>query len=318
MTIRNSAYETTACQGFVVNKVQHAVEDALSQNNISSSKNNWEVKEVNHTYSTTPVPAFFHPIIVESKDTSVVREGQAHHIHNENKIVVVDVRSVGKFDELTGSFKIRSPYEYDFIVAYGELVNFWLKDNVRLLASVSHLPVALYARWISENIARRFGLNPQDQLNISILAAYFYLGQFTDDVKPDDRELQRLCGLIGKSVFVNAEMILNVIGDMPYISTLADLCTSIKELTGNVRLNDLNVGVIYAMLGNTWYGTNAKEMVAVALEYPPAWILLTYTSYIDRSYKNTGIAKMSVRDKKPEVDSFTKSLVSLLRPSLGK
>lgn len=298
MTIRNTAYETTACHGYVTTKLVHALEDAYVSGYFSASSKNHEVKIIDYTSNTTPVPAFMHPVVVE-------RDGK--------KIVFVDVRSSGKYDEAKGEFKVRNPFENEFITVYGELNNFWINDNPKLLSSVSHLPAALYARWLSENITRRFGLNPQDQLSIAILAAFFYLGQFTNEDEVDLRDLQRMCGIISKSVYVKADMVLNVIEKRPYIKSVAEFIETIKEVTGNVRLNDLNVGTLFSILGNTWYGTNHVELVCAALEFPPAWILLTYASYNDRSYKNTGIAKMSVRDKKVDIDIFVKSLVTMIR-----
>lgn len=310
MPIRNTAYETTACNGFVINKTIRAIEETLVNGNFSNGKNS-TIKEINRTPSISPVPAFMHPIVINDpiKDRPVSEDMK----EIPNKLVFVDVRSSGKFDDMNFSFKIRNPYEYDFITLYGELNHFWVNDNPKLLSAVSFLPVSLYAKWISENISRRFGLNPQDQLSIAILAAFFYLGQFTNDEAPDIRELQRICGIIGKSVYVNAEAVLAIIDKMNYITNIAEFCTIAKDVTGNVRLEGLNPGILMSILGNTWYGTNHVELTAVALEFPPAWILLTYTSYMDRSYKNTGIAKMSVRDKKTDIDSFVKSLVTLIR-----
>lgn len=319
MAIRKTAYETTACAGFVISKISNAVEDAMVGGNLGTTKNNSNVREVNRTASVTPIPTFFHPIAVKAPKgwyDAPVPDGE--HFDrldpsSEKQVIVVDVRSAGKYDEAAYEFRVRNQYEYDFIALYGELNHYWLNDNARLLGSVSHLPVSLYARWMSENISRRFGLNPQDQLSIAILAAFFYLGQFTNDEEPDMRDLQRICGMISKSVFVNGEAILNVIDKRHYIKNIDEFCEVVKEVTGNVRLNDLNKGLLFSILGSTWYGTNAKELAAVAVEFPPAWILMTYTSYVDRSFKNTGLAKMSVRDKKADIDSFIKSLVTLLR-----
>jgi hypothetical protein len=314
MPIRQTAYETTACNGFVIHKIQHAVEDALVTANVSRSEGNSKLLEVQRSPSASPIPSFFHPVTIKEpngfSDTPV--GGHTDSDSKEPHLVAIDVRSCGKFDEHEFKFLVRSRYEYDFTRLYGRLTEFWVNENPRLLASVSNLPVALYARWLSENITRRFGLSPQDQMTSAIVAAYFYLGQFTNDEKPDDRELQRICAVISKSVYVPAQNILDVIGDRSYIKSIAEFCEVLKEVTGNVRLNDLNTGVVFSMIGNTWYGTNAKELAAVALEFPPAWILLTYSSYMDRGYKNTGIAKLSARDKAAEISSFTKSLVGLL------
>lgn len=297
MTIRQTAYETKACSGFITSKIVHAIEDLLVADDISYAKNRG-VRLIDRNFTTVPVPTFMHPIIVK---------------HNDEVFTVVDVRSCGRFDSNSYEFKVRNPYEFDFITIYGELSHYWLKENIKLLSSISILPISLYSRWISENITKRFGLNPQDQLTISILSAYFYLSQFTNDENIDERDLGRIVGQIVKATYSNAEVVLNVIEHLPYIKSIDDFCNSVKTITGNVRLEDLNVGVLYTILGTSWYGTNAKELVAVAIEFPPAWILLTYASYMDRSYKNTGIAKISIRDKKADIDSFVKSLVTLIR-----
>lgn len=58
MAIRKTAYETTACVGFVISKISNAVEDAMVAGNLGTTKNNSNVKEVNRTASVTPIPTF--------------------------------------------------------------------------------------------------------------------------------------------------------------------------------------------------------------------------------------------------------------------
>ena len=48
-------------------------------------------------------------------------------------------------------------------------------------------------------------------------------------------------------------------------------------------------------MGNTWFGANAKEILAVALEHPPTWLSLVYIALKERSYKNTSLAKIALR-----------------------
>lgn len=310
MTIRKSAFETKACEGFNLSKTINAIEVSFASYDI----NNYAV-ENSRSYAITGagtsanIPTFMHPIIIE--DTHKLA------LNNLEKISIVDIRSSGKWDANQAQFIIRNKFEYEFTRKYGNLAHFFINDDARLLLSISTLPVDLYARWISENITRRFGLDPQEQLIIATLAAYFYIGLFTNNKTFEGIEINRVVNIISKSVHVNAEKILDIINsdnsnDLIVIESIDDLCTEIKRITGNIRLNDLNTGILFSILGNTWYGTNAKELIAVALEYPPAWLNIVVAALDDRSYKNTTIAKMTIREKKQDIDLFIKSIAALL------
>ena len=130
MSIRNSAYETTACNGFVINKIVHAIEETLLNGNFSNSKS-FTIKEINRTPSVSPVPSFMHPIVINDpvKDRPVSEDKK----ENPSKLVFVDVRSSGRYDELNYQSKIRNQYEYDFIKLYGELNYFWVNENNKIL-----------------------------------------------------------------------------------------------------------------------------------------------------------------------------------------
>lgn len=311
MTIRKTAYETTACTGFILDKLQLSLSAALATgegivpiNAVVDDK-----KYVNALYlvcggnTPQPIPAFMHPILVKNPNAN--RDGSDFFIFS-------DVRSSVKYDRDQWKNIVKNQYEFDYTILYGLLNSNWNDGNHKLLLSISTLPISLYARWISENVTRRYGLTPQDQLIISTIAAYFYIGLFTNDETFEERELQRTVGLIAKSVYVNGEFVLNLIGDLPVIKNVEDFCNIIKEKTANIRLAELNKGVLFSILGSSWYGTNARELVAVSLEFPPAWNLIAYSSYVDRTFRNSGIAKLAIRDKKPEIDLYVKSLTSLL------
>lgn len=282
-------YDTTACSGFVLDKLKNLIEKAFILNEVEIENNLIEIRKSD---ITTPIPFFIHPvkITVDNKD-----------------YYAIDVRSTGSYK--ADGWKVRNPYEYGFIKGYGKVTQFWNRSsaNKDLLKSVSHLPAALFGRWMSENISRRFGLDPQSQLLISIISIYFYLGQFSINEKPEGTELNRIVSIIAKTVHTTAENILPILDGMNYIRDIDELCKAFKEKTGSMRLEDLNRGILYTILGSTWFGNNNKEIIAVAIEYPPLWVLICLFAYTDRSYKNTGIGKITTRDKRQDVEAFVKS-----------
>lgn len=308
MTIALSAYETSACRGFVMNKLIGALKAAFAESatmglvNVEGKEESYKVdiRCIVGNPTKEQIPAFMHPVIIDNGN-------------EEFKDTVIDVRATGRWDSNQHAFQIRNNFEFDFMKMYGLLAAYWVTaQGPRILSSISNLPLSLYSRWLSENITRRFGLTPQDQLIISIMAAYFYLGNFTNEERFSENEFNRLVGVIAKATYASADYVFDVLNDRPIIKSADEFCERLQEATGNIRLAELNRGLLVGIIGGTWFGTNARELVAVALEYPPAWILIAYSSYMDRSYKNTAIAKASTRDKRQDVELFVRGLKALL------
>jgi len=304
--LRQTAYQTSACAGFITSKIQNALEEIRTRGDYLrprdiESPHKFEKAQAVHllgfVYATTPVPAFIHPMVLPRKD------------ENESLCVFADIRSTGSYDKNQHQFTLRNKYEYMMSVLYAGLQEFWTLDNPTILLGLSHLPMAAFSRWLSENIVRRFGLTPQDQMTISVLAAYFYICNFTTE-KFNDSELRRYVGMIARATFVNGETILGIIEKHERLENIDDFCLAAREETGNVRLDELNKGLLISIVGSTWFG-NSKELLAVALEFPPAWLTILYAAYTDKTYKNSAIAKMVERDKRPEVDSFVRGLSAL-------
>jgi hypothetical protein len=92
-----------------------------------------------------------------------------------------------------------------------------------------------------------------------------------------------------------------------------------QEITDSVRLKDFNAGVLFTLLGNTWFGANAKEMIAVATEHPPTWIAMLLSAFTERTFKNSQIAKILERNSfKKLSDDFVNSTLNLISISATK
>ncbi len=166
---------------------------------------------------------------------------------------------------------------------------------------------------IGECIARRFALDTAEQATISVLAAYFYAGLFTDDVSFEELEAVKLAGSISRVTNVPAEKIMTILQDLPVIANLVDFCEVCKTKTGSVALTGLNVGVLIAIVGGNWFGTNARENIAVALEHVPTWIMIVAAALREATFKRSVVSKLAQRyDKGGAANNFVKSLDVLL------
>lgn len=282
MTISRTAYDTTACNSFLMKKTIDSVVVAQSHGQLTNTPN-LHVKMVEGGNSVSDaIIAFAHPL--EYSD------------FNKSIYLAIDVRGYGKFDPTQNIFRVRNEMEYKLALHRATLNQVWISDSPTILRDISQLPISIFASWISEAIAKRYALDPLEQLNLAILAAVFYNSQFSNGTELDEREKMRAVNSISRALRVSAQDILNVMDKVSVVSSVADFCSQAEEITGSVRLKEMNTGLLFAILGGTWFANNAKELVAVALEHPPTWLAILLAAFSERSFKNSVIAKITERN----------------------
>jgi hypothetical protein len=195
----------------------------------------------------------------------------------------------------------------------------WVKENPLWLRDVSQAPMALFASWVSENVAKRFALDPREQFRLGILAAIFYTSQFSDAVELDEREKLRIIGAVTRALRASAQDVMDIFDKVSVVNNVFEFCSHAEAVTESIRMKELNVGVLYTILGGTWFGANAKEMVAVALEHPPTWIGILLSAFTERSFKNSQLSKLADRgSNKKAGEDFVVAVLNLLRVNANK
>ncbi|EKD22648.1 MAG: hypothetical protein ACD_84C00022G0002 [uncultured bacterium] len=299
MTISKTAFETTACVGFPVNKITSAVEAAFHEGNVALIENTHVYSIAGGTALVNNVPAFAHPVSIK--------------INDENKMFI-DVRSFGIWDINTNAFKVRNEIDYALMVVRGKLNYIWCNENPRWLQNVSPAPMAAYAQWISEAVSRRFALDPREQLSLAILAAIFYNSQFSDDAEINEHEKLRITTIVTRAVHASAQDVLAILDKVSVINNVYEFCAKAEEITGSVRLKELNPGVLFSILGGTWFGTNAKEMIAVAVEHPPTWLAILLSAFTERTFRNSQISKLVERSTFKKIgEDYVRAVLNMLR-----
>lgn len=302
MSVLKTAYDTTACHGFMMKRTEDAIRVALAHGqlqSVSSDAQQGVVLVRGGAAAVDDIPAFAHPLLL--KDL------------RSEQIIALDVRSFGKWDTNKHEFVIRNPIEYQLAVHRATLNFIWASERQAVLRNVSVLPLAVYASWISEALGRRFALDPREQFQLAILAGIFYNSQFINEGDLDERQKVQLATTLSQALRASASDVLEILDQASVIPSVAQFCALASTVTNSVRLNELNAGLLFAILGGTWYGTNAKEIVAVALEHPPTWIAILMASFNERTYKNSGITKVAERvGTRNGGENFMRSVLNLI------
>jgi hypothetical protein len=310
--IYKTAYDTTIGKSLQMAKTiraiqESAIKDGAYDKDFGLIKTKTEITPwfiASSTDSEAQIPFFNHPLLVELID-------------RKEKTLCIDIRpfatyninSVNEEDQL----RIKNKIELKLAEIRMKLNLTWLNNRPYVLRDISTVPMAIFSSWVSESVSRRFGLLPKDQMIIAIICCYYYYSLFNEHIDLTEEEKMRLVAATMKATKANSSMVMEVFEKITTISNVKELALVIKELTENTRLETFDQGMLVNLLINSWFGTNAREMIAVSLEHPPTWIALVYSSFVEKSYKNTVISKISQRylGSKGEND-FVRTLVTFI------
>lgn len=279
MTIARSAYDTTACQGFVLKKLQDALAKSFKTGQYRIAELAPVIEVAGQYASDLEIPGFMHPVVLDDLD------------HTVGARVFVDVRGYGRWNAAQNRYEVRNASEYGLILARGALTQFWVEEGVPKLRDLSSLPLAVYAEFLSRSLSKRYALDKREELDLLILTAWLYLSLFTNDTHLTERERMRWVQVISRTIRYPAAEVLRVSEQLEGpIHNLNDYCALARSITQSVRLDDLNLGILFQVIVGGWY-SHHREVFATAIEHPPTWIALLMAALSDRSYKATGLAR---------------------------
>ena len=293
MTYRKTAYDTIACSGAMISKIIEPITVSDGKTNSSYCG----IGEINGMYGQDRIPSFFHPIYIERL-----------------KNIFVDVRPYVGFDKFTQEVFIKNQTGYKLTCLRGALNKIWVIEKPAYLRDISSFPMAAYVAWLSENIARRFALDGAAQYQLSILTAIFYNSHFTDDKDLSSTDKQHLASYLSRQLKLSGEDVYNVLEQYSVIHSIDEYCEAARVITGSVSLQQLNKGTLISVINNTFFGVNASENAAVAIEHPPTWMGILLDAIQNQAfYKKTIIGGIISRKQFDDSrTSFLRSVVSML------
>lgn len=312
MTTFRNPYHTTVGSAAMMNKTIDAIKESMvkdSLHNYTLGTHNEDVPVffiLGNNSSEDNIPFFAHPLEINVRD-SQTRDMKTYICGDMRLLITKSGRDVER------SFRIRNQSEYMIAYVRTVLSSIWLSERPTLMRDISYIPTAVFASWISEAVTRRYAFDAKDQLGLSVLAAIYYQTLFIGEINEDNKN--KIAQAVMIATKAPSNMVFEYIEKIDKMNDIKDFCHWARTLLENPRLDDFNEGILITILGNTWYGANAKEVVAIALEHPPTWLTLVFYSFTERSYKNSIIAKISSRymSKGKGEEEFIKGTLALIR-----
>ncbi len=215
--------------------------------------------------------------------------------HDGRDVVVLDVREFGKMDGGQREFHVRNVPEYVWAVKRAVLTSLWIQGHQASVRDISNLPLQVYCALVSECIQRRFALDPAEQATVAVIAGYFYCGLFSEDGVFDEDDKNQLAGKLARATSVEANRVFQIIDELGVVSDLHAFCEVVSKVVQNVALKNLNAGILVSVVGGNWYGSNSREVLSMALEHPPTWVLLVDASLHSATFKRSTLSKLASR-----------------------
>lgn len=286
MSVHNTAYNTTACANFRMEKVVEAVREAQVRDYLSNQDG--VVYIYNGSGAQGAVPAFKHALFVSKRNSSDIRHSPDARLE---PFLAMDIRTAGRIDRENGTFKITNSTLYKNLLYRGALTAIWLSNGPNAFRSVTPLAMSIFASWISEAVGFRFHLDAKARLDIMTLAGIFYQSNHLEGVEFDKANENRHIASIANALKLNVTDVMKMYNITKAITSMEDFCNKVKMVLSDVRLENFNAGLLVLIMQGTW--TNeGNELVAVALEHPPTWLAVLYEAYTNLALKKIGLAKI--------------------------
>lgn len=300
-----SPYQTMACKAYAhtLPAIDKAIKLALIEDGMTPARMGG--KTLGGVVVVRPenkeVPPFAHPYIY-----------QADRI--EDSFVLIDARGFIRPDrDAPGGYKVTQNTEFDFLAVRAALTRYAHLHGGEDLQNAGDIAMVAFARFLSENIVRRLGLSPEEQALLTMVTAFYYLCLFRSESELDESDINKMVTKVSRATYLPAQWIFERMDKLAYMGNITDYVRVVKEVIENRRMDNFSPALLFGIVGGGWFGSNSKEVMAVALEHPPTFLAMVYTALRDRSYRNAGVAKsVLANDKRDAGRQFLQNLVQLV------
>ena len=288
MSIYKTSYETTLGSAIQTKVLERSIKEAVISDSIDyntlgiiTSEQVAPIFVLGTSASESNIPLFAHPLMFE---------------HKGKTYLCSDVRLfVRQSEKEANGIMPKNRTEFNFVKSREVLNLAWLCTDPTAIKYTLNFAATVYSAWISEVIAKRFALDPKDQLILTIIAHYFFQSLHHPEDIFDEETRQIFAVHTMKATRASSQFVFEVFDNLGKMSCIEDFCENVKKVLENVRLKDLNPGTLITAVNMSWFGTNAKEITAVALEHPPTWYAMVFSSLEERTFKNSMIARVAER-----------------------
>lgn len=297
-----TAYNTTTGSIFNLKPYINSIKESIVQDKIDTC--NLNIRQIDEYYPVFITGKYPSENNIKPFASSILIED-----FNNKKYLVTDIRPFLRSDQ-----SIKNYPEYNLALTKTIFNLIMLTGDSDRLRSELYLAGYLYATFLADTITKRFNLNNLEYQQILIISHFFYQSLFFNQKDISDTLKEKFSYQTIKITGYSANTIFDLVDKIGPINNINEYCTAIKSVLSNIKVDDLNTGLILTLISTSWFGTNSKELLAVSLEHIPTWLSIAYTVINEKTYKNTTLGRISDRVlKKADIPIFNKSVNEIVK-----
>lgn len=207
---------------------------------------------------------------------------------------------------------------WDHAVRMCELIAWWLNtdpsERTSLLSMGNYATIA-YSGWIANVLTRSLSLDVTQSLLLRATAAVFFV-QLHDapNAEMTDRQRDRILSRVARTLpRMDVITLSEMLGEIPRVNDISEWLTWTASVINSPRFDKATPGVLLNLVGYAW-GPGYGDQVKAALEYPPIFNAMIYSTLIERSYGKTNMGTLLTKIVRSTEDKdFIKSINQILR-----
>lgn len=217
-----------------------------------------------------------------------------------NVVICIDLRRSRReytLDQLGNKYTPAPLSDAKFLTDLALLIQAWC-TNPNEFSAIYSTACRVYASWVGFEISKRLVLQPQQQNEMIIYFAYFWLTRNFTTKTLHQNDYNFIVTSIARYFGFKLDEVQYTLSDfqLEIPDNLDTFCKKIQTINENPKLKDLSAGLIMSMLFGSWLSSlNPRELIAVAVEYPPLFIMMMYRGLNERSFKKAKIADLTLR-----------------------
>ncbi|HWT40887.1 MAG TPA: hypothetical protein VN081_06525 [Dongiaceae bacterium] len=241
------------------------------------------------------IPPYTHPMIMDPRSWN-----------SGCPDVVVDTRAFTKSAGQGSPILAASGQQadWDFFKLYARLAHRWVCGYANDFKHLGHVAPTVFIRWLSGVVVSRLNLSPFEHVGVTAVTGYYFYCLFLNREDVDGSEKLKISQQVARVTQIPATKVLEYIDRITEAPMdINGYVTALREAVDTSRFDKFTPALVYQMIVGHWWGAHAREVIAVALEYPPAFYAILFTAFTNKGVKRSVFADQALKIKRGDEDT---------------
>lgn len=174
----------------------------------------------------------------------------------------------------------------------------WASGNIDAFYFNIDVPLAIFSKWISGLLKNKLNLDELVTEKLKAIVAYYYYCLHCEESKFDSRRVEVFTIKISRILGIPYQKLDTWLRPIGYLANLDDLCSALAKHGVSASLRRLDKRIFWTLTSTSWFGSSeVREQLAVALEYPPMFVAMIYSSCAgEKQYRKAWLTQLIERE----------------------